>query len=119
MAAKENRSKKIREYIEKHPDAGPTEIAEKLGAGYSVSLVSNVKHRLANGDDGSKPRGRKTSKKKSSKSAATAVKTPRARKSSNGAVTLADAQRANELAKEFGGVDKLREVLDAVESFSS
>lgn len=123
MAKREgvNKSAAVRAYYEQETAKGrsvdeikPKEVIEALAKKVAVTtgLVSNVKNGLkqeAAGGTATKTRkpGPKAGAKSSGKSA------------SNGSVTLADAQRVHELAQEFGGTAKLREILDAVESFSN
>lgn len=112
---KVNLSAAVREYLVGSPEAGPKEVIEALGKKNIVvtpGLVSNVKTNLA---------------KKEASGTATATKTRKPRgpnkasapKAVNGSVTLADAQRVKALAVELGGLSALRDVLSAIESFSS
>lgn len=50
MAKQPSKSKRIRDYIVAHPDAGPTEVSEALSK-YKIapSFVSNVKNKMNGG----------------------------------------------------------------------
>jgi hypothetical protein len=55
---KVNKSEKVREYIEEHPEAGPSEVSRALQEfGVTPALVSNIKSRTEPGRRKTKKRG--------------------------------------------------------------
>ena len=93
MAKREvNKTAMVRDYMAKHPNAGPSEVAEALTAhGISASYVSNIKSKLK--------------------------KRPRQRPSTRTAHASADGNviAAAEFINSCGGFDQALEALDIVQ----
>ena len=102
MAKKKvNKTEAIKEALAAAPDATPTEIAHSLKLlKITPGFVSQVKTKM---------KGKKTKKNK-----ATKKKSKTARKPSSTKVDLGELIRAKKMAEDLGGVDKAKEVLDAL-----
>ena len=101
--AKKTKTQLIKDALAANPQAAPAEIAKQLAkhkvtAGY----VSTIKSSMG----GKKKSATKTGKKPGAKKPAT--------KAVSDKVSLSDLVKASKLADELGGVDKARELLNAV-----
>ena len=90
-------SGKIREYFAAHPNAGPTEVAKALAEKkikVSVTLVSNVKMRMARGKTGGR--------------------LGRPRLGSNGTVDVSDLLAAKKLVDHLGSIEAAADALNTL-----
>ena len=95
-----NKTQLIKDALAKFPKLGPAEIAGGLKQhGISSQYVSTVKSSL-------KPKKKKKTAKKSTKKTT--------KKTVSDKVSLGDLVKASKLAEELGGVDKAKELLNAV-----
>lgn len=93
-----DRSNKIREYLENHPEMGPTAIAKTLtaqGLKVSPTLVSNVKARLE-----------------------TMGKKKRGRPAAGGKFDFASLVEAKKFAEQVGSIAEARRILDMLAKLS-
>ena len=112
-----SKSEAIREYIAKHPSAGPTEIYNALtkqGIAVSKGLVAVVKYKKPSGESTGKKPG--PAKKAGRPAASAASATPAA--ASRSALSIDDLVAAKELVDLLGGVAKTRDVLALLEKLA-
>ena len=110
-----SKSQAVRDYIAKHPAAGPTEIFNALNAqGIMVSkgLVAVVKYKKPATSAPAKKRGRPAT----AKASAPAAKAPSAK--GTNAVSANDLVAVKELADSLGGIAKTRDVLSLLEKLT-
>jgi len=119
MAKKGNvtRTEKVTEYVRQHPDESISEVLTVMrqrGIQVSRSVVSQVRKSLGVTQAGGTMK--KSAKKKAAKKKGSSSATAGARSSVEAQVITADdLYEAKKLSEELGGVERLREALDALE----
>ena len=112
-----NRTAKVREYMTAHPEQTNAEVfhgLESQGTHVSRSLVSQVRKQLGMRQSGGTKK--RAGKKKVGKKKIARKETAMARPSGRGrGITTEDLFEAKKLADELGGLDRVREALDALE----
>lgn len=116
-----NKTEMIRAELAKDPNGSPKAIAEKLKEyGVNAQYVSTVKNKMKTSPAGKSPAG----KSRAVKSAAPSSPRPKVggrragSVASSDKVSLSDLYKAKNLADELGGVDKAKELLNAVAKLS-
>ena len=97
----------IKEALAKSPNASPVEIAERLkDSGVTAQYVSTVKFNMKKktGTGVTKKTVKKPTKKRNNKAEAT--------------FTVSELVKASRMAAELGGVDRARELLNAISKLS-
>ena len=112
-----NRTAKVREYMQANPDQSNAEVfhtLESQGTHVSRSLVSQVRKQLGmpQSDRTKKRAGKRRVGKKKVIHRRTAMAQPTGR---GRGITAEDLIEAKKLADELGGLDRMREALDALE----
>ena len=116
-----NRTEKVREYIRANPEQTNAEVFRGLadqGTHVSRSLVSQVRKEagMPQGSGTTRRAGKKKVGKKKVARKKAAMAQPTAAKAGRGrTVTAEDLFEAKKLADELGGLDRVREALDALE----
>lgn len=108
-----NRTEKVQQYVREHPDESITEVLDAMKRrGYPVSrsLVSQVRKKL-----GLSQSGGPTKKKATRKTAQKKVASPTTATAKPKVITADDLYEAKTLADELGGIERVREALDALE----
>ncbi len=105
-----NRTEKVREYMSLHPTQSISEVLaglENQGIKVSRSLVSQVRKRseMTNAGDSTRSATKNVANRKRSVTAGAGEKV----------ITADDLIEAKKLADELGGLDRVREALDALE----
>ena len=112
-----NKSQAIRDYLAKHPNAGPKEAAEELskqGIKVSPTLVSGVKARSGGMKKRRKKSRRKANKASGQKRTARRKKTVRKLSRRNEPISLDDLLKAKKLVFQMGGAKRARAAVDAL-----
>lgn len=113
-----NRTEKVHEYLLAHPDQSTAEVLAGLaeqGHQVSSSLVSQgrAKLGLSPGRGRKKAAKKKGAKKKAAGANVAVARTTSASKSAK--ITSDELYDAKQLADQLGGIDRLRQALDALE----
>jgi len=116
-----NRTEKVRQYMSEHPDESISEVQSTLkrqGIQVSRSLVSQVRKKLGLTQAGraTKKAAKKRAKRKAAKKKVASSKTAATKSTAKAQIITADdLYEAKKLADELGGVERVREALDALE----
>ena len=115
---KVNKSLAIKEFLDKHPDMGPTEVARNLteqGIKTTATHVSNVKARIASGA----PVGTRGLSRKQ-RSATKSAPAPRAAAvSMSDKISLNELVEAKRLVDRFGSIANVQKMLAALSRLSN
>ena len=116
-----NRTEKVQQHLSEHPDESITEVLASLkrqGIQVSRSLVSQVRKKLGLTQSGraTKKAAKKKAKRKAAKKKVASPKTAAARATAKAQIITADdLYEAKKLVDELGGIERVREALDAIE----
>ncbi len=115
-----NRTEKVREYMLANPDQTNAEAfrgLEAQGTHVSHSLISQVRKQMGFPQGGStkKRAGKKKAKKKVGQKKTSMAQPASAPTARGRAITAEDLFEAKKLADDLGGLERVREALDALE----
>jgi hypothetical protein len=117
-AGEVNKSKAVRDYLGKNPQAGPKQIVEGLAAqGIEVSraLASVVKYKPGPKKRAAKKRTKKRAARKAGRPARARAGVAAAPKGKANRLTADDLFEAKRLVDSLGGIDEARRALEALE----
>lgn len=117
-AGEVNKSKAVRDYLNKNPQAGPKQIVEGLaaqGIEVSRSLASVVKYKPGPNKRAAKKRTTKRATRKAGRPARARARVPTAPKVRANRLTAEDLFEAKRLVESLGGIGEARRALEALE----